>query len=425
WDPQRRDEGGRSLYGATIRRLRHNGGRAAGLIWYQGESDAHAAAAPLYTARMKALVAAVRRDTKDPRLPIVIVQIGRVVGWGNDTVVHWNSIQDQQRRLADGIRGLAVVPCVDLALDDGIHIAGAEADRLGRRLAQAMAALRGPAQAAKLPIALGQLTVEWDRVSGLGNVVVPFENVHGKLISGSRPVGFSIVNSQAAIFDTVLDGTRVILRTGQSPVSLQGAAVHYGQGTDPICNITDDAGRAVPVFGPCLLGLQRALTPNIRELNVSALQPGAGQLGALEFPRDLPAIPWRRKVFAGDMCDLHEEIGGAAPQDKLSFFHVRFTASEPMRLAALLGYDGPVKVWADGQRLFHDPQGTNPAVPHARAVKFSVARGAHDLLVALGTNSGKAWGIFLQLERLDVSRARLRKGPGHYAMPQLMPLDNT
>ena len=96
-----------------------------------------------------------------------------------------------------------------------------------------------------------------------------------------------------------------------------------------------------------------------------------------------------------------------------------------MRLAALLGYDGPVKVWADGQRLFHDPQGTNPAVPHARAVKFSVASGAHDLLVALGTNSGKAWGIFLQLERLDVSRARLRKGPGHYAMPQLMPLDNT
>ena len=58
WDPKRKDEGGKSLYGALVRRLVKNGRRVAGLIWYQGCSDANTRDAPLYTKRMKEFVTA-------------------------------------------------------------------------------------------------------------------------------------------------------------------------------------------------------------------------------------------------------------------------------------------------------------------------------------------------------------------------------
>jgi hypothetical protein len=40
--------------------------------------------------------------------------------------------------------------------------------------------------------------------------------------------------------------------------------------------------------------------------------------------------------------------------------------------------------------------------------------------VALGTNHGTAWGIFLRLERLGVSMKKLHEGPEHYRLPEFL-----
>ena len=58
WDPALRDQGGNSLYGATVERFRAVGGSVAGILWYQGESDANPADAAAYPDRMKKLIAA-------------------------------------------------------------------------------------------------------------------------------------------------------------------------------------------------------------------------------------------------------------------------------------------------------------------------------------------------------------------------------
>ncbi|MDW8345282.1 MAG: hypothetical protein RMM51_12440, partial [Verrucomicrobiae bacterium] len=84
-----------------------------------------------------------------------------------------------------------------------------------------------------------------------------------------------------------------------------------------------------------------------------------------------------------------------ASGDRFVLYRCRLRAPEPMKLAALLGYDGPVKLWIDGSERFHDPTGTNPAIPDARVVLFDAA-GEHELVIALGTNHGRAWGIFLR-----------------------------
>jgi sialate O-acetylesterase len=88
WSPQKKGEGGNSLYGAMLRRYRKLAQPAAGVLWYQGESDAGVEG---YTKRMEELVSSVREDFGLPRLPWVVVQIGRVVGTGGDGTRSRNS----------------------------------------------------------------------------------------------------------------------------------------------------------------------------------------------------------------------------------------------------------------------------------------------------------------------------------------------
>ena len=58
--------------------------------------------------------------------------------------------------------------------------------------------------------------------------------------------------------------------------------------------------------------------------------------------------------------------------------------------------------------------GTNPAIADAKRVRFA-ATGEHEVVVALGSNAGNAWGIFARLERFDVTPSQL--AAGGYAMP--------
>lgn len=418
WDPRRKREGGKSLYGAMVRRLNRNGRRVAGLVWYQGCSDALPGEAPLYTARMRHFVAAVRRDAGDPRLPVAMVQISRVIGWASGAA--WNSIQDQQRRLPQVIRGLTVVPAIDLPLDDAIHISGAGQYVLGARLARAMQALRAGRRAGLPPPALKTVTLETAR--GMGVVVVDFEHVAGRLRSGDRPSGFAIVTQSGAHnhYDIQLDGPRARIRSSLPESELAGAVLHYGYGTDPYCNIGDAAGRPLPVFGPVRLGKARALSPFIRELRVSAFQPSAGRLENLDCPASLDGLGMTPRVFPETFCSLHPEIAQRGTADEVVYYACRFSCKEPMRLRVILGYDGPVKAWADGRQVFHDPNGINPARAEKGMAAFDADAGSHELVIALGTNHAKAWGIFLRLERLDVPQRRVERGPGHYEMPAIL-----
>jgi hypothetical protein len=62
-----------------------------------------------------------------------------------------------------------------------------------------------------------------------------------------------------------------------------------------------------------------------------------------------------------------------------------------------LGFDGPVRAWVNGREVFAGP-GANPARPDMVAVYADFHPGANQVLVALDTNGGKAWGIFGKVE---------------------------
>ncbi|HYF50843.1 MAG TPA: sialate O-acetylesterase [Planctomycetota bacterium] len=421
WDPQKKLLDGTSLYGATLRRFEKNGSAVAGIAWYQGESDANEDAAQKYTQRMIELVREFRRDFKAPNLPFVAVQISRVAA-NFPSSLAWNSIQEQQRRLPKVIKKCLTVPAIDLMLDDLIHIGGPDNSRLGRRIAEAMDFLGRGKSAGLPPIEIKSTGIEKNPKTGNSDIVVEFANVKGRLTSQGYPTGFTLSEGGVGnfIYRVDLGGNRAILRTSLPAQEANNKSVQYGQGYNPYCNVTDEAGRSLPVFGPLPIGAIRALTPFVTELQVSPLLPSAGKLNGLSYPSDLGALRLETKKFAGNFCDRHLELGARAPEDVLVWYRTRVTIPEPMKARLNLGYDGPVKVWIDREEKFFDPEGTNPANPEDQYIEFDSTPGEHEVLVALASNNGKAWGVFLRYERTDLTKKQLEAGAFSYAMPRIV-----
>ncbi len=254
WSPALRDRGGRSLYGAMMRRYGKLGQPVAGVLWYQGESDANRDAAARYTQAMVELVAATRRDMGLPRLPWLVVQLGCHAACDDDR--SWNEIQEQQRRLPGLIRRLDVAPAVDLELDDGIHIAGEAQCLLGRRLARLADRLVHRNRHARPGIVVKgiRLVPVPHRVPG-GNgmaVEITYGHVAGGLCSPGRPTGFALLNERGedvrGIYRVSLARNHVLLHTQRPRQELEGLCISYGLGRQPYCNITDREGMSIPAM---------------------------------------------------------------------------------------------------------------------------------------------------------------------------------
>jgi hypothetical protein len=249
WDPALRDRGGDSLYGATVERVAAVGGKIAGILWYQGESEANPQNAEHFHERASALTEAFRRDLQHPDLPFYYVQIGCVFGdTGQDwswSPEGWNAVREAQRRLAGLLPGSGMVTAIDLELDDLIHIGTQGQIRLGRRLAR---------------VATGRPTPDLVGASVEGSCVrVTFSGIDGRLRAAGRPSGFSLRDAAGRelpmVYKTTLDGATAVLHLAfdaqYNEAKLpEGTQLWYGWGCGPYCNVTDDADMAIPAFGP-------------------------------------------------------------------------------------------------------------------------------------------------------------------------------
>ncbi len=289
WDPAKKDQGGKSLYGSMIRQVKLAGGKVKGVLWYQGESDAMGGDAwKSYSQVFSRFIAAVRGDFGQPELPFYFVQIGRFVLAGESK--GWNSVQEAQRLLPERVPNTAVISVIDLELDDLIHVGTQGLKRAGQRLARiAERELFGQ---------VGASTPTFERVTkGSPNtLVVKFKGVNmgtpgpyrgrpmtgmmggmggpGGMAATMNPVspfslgesagiglkpdrhiaGFSIRKEDGAeipmIFEACVGKARdtVVLKlVGPPPAK---SALWYGHGLDPYCNLIDGMDMAVPVFGP-------------------------------------------------------------------------------------------------------------------------------------------------------------------------------
>ena len=245
WDPASKGQGGHSLYGATLERVKAVGGKVAGILWYQGESDANPTDAALYESRMTTLVQSFRADLGQPDLPFYYVQLGGFVTDPDPGLVSgWNSVRESQRTWQSSLSNVGMVSAIDCGLDDGIHIDTAGLKTLGKRLAAVASGQPAPA--------LKSVAFEPDR----GWLRVSFDHVQGTLQAHGRPAGFTLRDAGGRelplIYKITFDGSDALLKI-TDPAGLPGASLWYGWGLAPYCNVTDATGAAVPALGPVAL----------------------------------------------------------------------------------------------------------------------------------------------------------------------------
>lgn len=251
WNPALKDKGGESLYGATLRRVNLLGGKVRGILWYQGESDASAKAAPAFQEKFEKLIEAFRSDLGQPDLPFYYVQIGRFIS--NTNLNEWNAVQQAQLQVESKLKRVGMAPAVDLALDDLIHVGTQDLKRLGKRLANLACDENFPRES-NCPRLFRGPRPESAKVSG--NVLrVAFHSVNGRLMSAGRISGFSIHDAKGAMIPAIFraevnaDSPNEVLLYLTAPPP-EGATLRYGAGKDPYCNLRDQADMAAPVFGP-------------------------------------------------------------------------------------------------------------------------------------------------------------------------------
>jgi hypothetical protein len=241
WNPELRGQGDASLYGALLKRIEHVGGKVAGVLWYQGESETSLEQdIELYHPRMDALLKALRNDLRQPDLPFYYVQIGCFVSRDADAN-KWNSVREAQRTWSTLQTRTAMVSAIDLQLDDSIHVGTRDLKRLGRRLADMADGLSAPE--------LVGATFEAKR----SRIRVTYRYVRGGLQANGRPAGFSLRDNNGKelsfVYKVVLDENTAILYLIDD-VLPPNAALWYGWGLNPYCNVTDAADAALPAFGP-------------------------------------------------------------------------------------------------------------------------------------------------------------------------------
>lgn len=404
WNPKRISEGPASLYFSMIQSVLATHQPIAGVLWYQGEGDASEEAAPIYRQAMKALITATRRDLNQPRLPWIVAQIGRYAATENSR--WWNTIQEYQRCLPATIPHVEVVPTVDLELDDLIHISSRSCAILGARMASVAARL--VLRDRKQP---GQ-----PRLHKIGKPVstkygwhmdVEFSDIEGSLHAEGQAKGFAFVDSNHNIdpkiyrIETRGPTVRLYLTGG----NLDGVKLGYGMTHDPVCNIFDDRGFSLPVFGP--VTTPRALLPFVTGWRKTDLLPATNPLTQLEcLTLDGDNSTISRYDDTGGFINEGPVWQGRAGQ---AFFSSTIRLTEPMKLKFLIGYDGPIRLWVSGVPLFQDMKGTNPCIADAKNKVLALDRGDHVVTLAMDTNSGKAWGFFLRFERMGLSQEACRK----------------
>ena len=411
WDPALKDQGGDSQYGSMLLSVRATGQPVAGVLWYQGESDTSPRQTAEYTLRMQQLVAATRSDLRQPGLPWITVQIGRVVGPRED-FASWNNIQEQQRLLPEKIKNLETVAAIDLSLDDNIHLSSKAHARLAARMARAADCLvyknkkESPTPRLRAVIVGG--TSKAPGVDpGLG-IDVLFDHVGKGIQSGSEPRGFTLLDAQGRVwpqhFKTTLHGDTVrLFLAAKIPDGLQ---LSYGYGVDPDCNLTDSRGHALPVFGSVPCGQPGALLPFVTAWQRAGVEASPKPLREIACPAQ-KSFATTVKTSGNDFVEDHAAWLGHPGH---AYFWSRLELSEPMKLEFLMGYDGPFRLWVDGKPFFNALHGTNPCLPDEGSKIAALKAGSHQITIGMDTNCGRAWGFFLRFRRLDVTAEALRDG---------------
>lgn len=219
------------------------GGRVAGIVWYQGESDAFdqsGAAVAAYARRFAAWSALVRQALGDSALPLITVQLHAFDGGDAGMPARWQAIRELQRRLAHELPRTALVPASDVVLSDEVHNSAAGNVMIGERCAEAALAL-----AHGLPVAWAwpeAVAAAW--TAGRHELELTVAHRSGDWTPAQRIDDITASDAAGPLPVAQVEpgeGIRIRLARPAGP----GARVHINAGLHPVPTLRDDAGRCL------------------------------------------------------------------------------------------------------------------------------------------------------------------------------------
>jgi sialate O-acetylesterase len=127
-----------TLYGAMMARITKVE-QIAGVLWFQGESDATAGVetASTYQSRFAAWIDVLRKDLQRPELPFAFVQLAAHRIDVSESMKAWMIVQDEQRKVMMDSSSpyTAGIAALDCRLDDRVHVSAVGLQTIGKRLA--------------------------------------------------------------------------------------------------------------------------------------------------------------------------------------------------------------------------------------------------------------------------------------------------
>ncbi|KAI9245124.1 SGNH hydrolase-type esterase domain-containing protein [Phascolomyces articulosus] len=257
WMERDPDNPSSTLYGAMMARIGQVGGNIAGVLWYQGETDACSSDPKPYGRNTIDLLADMVRDM-DSGIPIVCVQLGRCVGGNHIQDSHWNLIREVQYRcLAPRHIGaetrLCAVSSIDASMDDFIHLSAQGLTKVGYRLGVAATfAMQNKAYMATPRMVFAGYEEKNEFTMRRCTIKVSFENLDNDVTwtPMDEVLGFSIRHQNEdkhelpIILSARIENQRSIriYLTGDA-LQLRGSYVlYYGWGKNPCCNLTTTSG---------------------------------------------------------------------------------------------------------------------------------------------------------------------------------------
>lgn len=144
--------------------------------------------------------------------------------------------------------------------------------------------------------------------------------------------------------------------------------------------------------------------PFIERWQVSEVLPHPGRLADLPVPNpDRPGGRWVEMRCEGDdspACGFVNATARINGRPGVIGFVADVEVGPCDRAHLHLGFDGPVRVWVNGEPVF-EGVGTNPALVDAHTVPVTLRHGRNRIAVALDTNDGRACGIFARYEPVE------------------------
>lgn len=211
-----------------------------GVIWYQGESNAHNI--ETHVKLFPLLVDSWRRYWDSPSMPFLFVQLSSL------SRPSWPSFRDSQRRLADQLPNVGMAVCTDVG--DSLDVHPRRKQPVGERLARRALAdvYATPFFVHHASAAGGPSFISFEPDREGHSLVVRFESAEGLTTSdGQSPATFEVADAYGVFYpaEARIDGETVVV---SSPEVKRPTAVRYGWQPFTRANLVNAYGLPASTF---------------------------------------------------------------------------------------------------------------------------------------------------------------------------------